>query len=325
MKRREFLMLLGSVAVPLPARAQQPTMPVIGFLSLGWQASDAPRLTGLRLGLNDTGYVEGQNLAVEYRWAENQLDRLPTLAASLVQSRVALIVTPGPPATLAAKAATTTIPILFGVAADPVQSGLVASLNRPGGNLTGFNDLNAELGAKALALLHELVPTARVIGFLQNPENPLIEELVTRDVLAAAPAIGVQIQVLQASSDREIDVAFESLAQARTGALLIANDFFLNSRYEQISALAARYEIPVMHASPEFVAAGGLISYGMSLAESYRPLGVYAGRVLKGEKPANLPVIQATKFELVINRKTAKALGLAIPDKLLALADEVIE
>jgi putative ABC transport system substrate-binding protein len=300
-------------------------MPVIGFLSLGWQASDAPRLTGLRLGLNDTGYVEGQNLAVEYRWAENQLDRLPTLAASLVQSRVALIVTPGPPATLAAKAATTTIPILFGVAADPVQSGLVASLNQPGGNLTGFNDLNAELGAKALALLHELVPTARVIGFLQNPGNPLIEEVVTRDVLAAAPAIGVQIQVLQASSDREIDAAFESLAQARIGALLIANDFFFNSRIEQISALAARYEIPVMHSSPEFVAAGGLISYGMSLAESYRPLGVYAGRVLKGEKPANLPVIQATKLELVINRKTAKALGLAIPDKLLALADEVIE
>jgi putative ABC transport system substrate-binding protein len=325
MKRREFIMLLGSVAVPLPARAQQPTMPVIGFLSLGWQASDAPRLTGLRLGLNDTGYVEGQNLAVEYRWAENQLDRLPTLAASLVQSRVALIVTPGPPATLAAKAATPTIPILFGISADPVQTGLVASLNRPGGNLTGFNDLNAELGAKALALLHELVPTARVIGFLQNPGNPLIEELVTRDVLAAAPAIGVQIQVLQASSDREIDAAFESLAQARTGALLIANDFFFNSRIEQISALAARYEIPVMHSSPEFVAAGGLISYGMSLVEAYRPLGVYAGRVLKGEKPANLPVIQATKFELVINRKTAKALGLAIPDKLLALADEVIE
>jgi putative ABC transport system substrate-binding protein len=325
MKRREFIMLLGSVAVPLPARAQQPTMPVIGFLSLGWQASDAPRLTGLRLGLNDTGYVEGQNLAVEYRWAENQLDRLPTLAASLVQSRVALIVTPGPPATLAAKAATPTIPILFGISADPVQTGLVASLNRPGGNLTGFNDLNAELGAKALALLHELVPTARVIGFLQNPGNPLIEELVTRDVLAAAPAIGVQIQVLQASSDREIDAAFESLAQARTGALLIANDFFFNSRIEQISALAARYDIPVMHSSPEFVGAGGLISYGMSLVEAYRPLGVYAGRVLKGEKPANLPVIQATKFELVINRKTAKALGLAIPDKLLALADEVIE
>jgi putative ABC transport system substrate-binding protein len=327
MERRKFVTLLGGAAAiwPLAGRAQQPTMPVIGFLSLGWKESDAPRLTGLRRGLNDTEYVEGQNLAVGYRWAENQLDRLPTLAASLVQSRVALIVTPGPPATLAAKAATPTIPILFVVAADPVQSGLVESLNRPGGNLTGFNQLNAELGAKALALLHELVPSVRVIGFLENPGNPVVGGRITRDVLAAAPAIGVQIQVLQASTDREIDAAFESLVQARTGALLVANDLLFNSRTEQISALAARYEIPVMHSSPEFVAAGGLISYGISLVESYRSVGVYAGRVLKGEKPANLPVIQATKLELVINRKTAKALGLAIPDKLLALADEVIE
>jgi putative ABC transport system substrate-binding protein len=206
-----------------------------------------------------------------------------------------------------------------------VQIGLVASLNRPGGNLTGFNQQNAELGAKALALLHELVPSARVIGFLNNPRSPVTEELVTRDVLTAAPAIGVQIEVLKASTDREIAAAFESLAQARIGALLIANDFLFNSRMEQISTLAARHAIPVMHSSPEFVAAGGLISYGVSLVESYRPVGVYAGRVLKGEKPANLPVIQPTKFELVINRKTAKALGLAIPDKLLALADDVID
>jgi putative ABC transport system substrate-binding protein len=327
MRRRQFFALLGGAAATwsLAARAQQPATPVIGFLSLGWQESDALRLTGLRRGLNDTGYVEGQNLAVEYRWAGNQLNRLPTLAASLVQSRVALIVAPGLSATLAAKAATTTIPILFGVGADPVQSGLVASLNRPGGNLTGFNQLNAELGAKALALLHELVPSARVVGFLENPRNPLIAELVTRDVLAAAPVIGVQIQVLKAGTDREIDAAFESLAQARTGALLISNDFFFNSRIEQISALAARHAIPVMHTSPEFVAAGGLISYGISLVETYRPVGVYAGRILKGEKPANLPVIQPTNFELVINRKAAKALGLDIPDKLLALADEVID
>jgi putative ABC transport system substrate-binding protein len=206
-----------------------------------------------------------------------------------------------------------------------VQAGLVASLNRPGGNLTGFNQLNAELGAKGLALLHELVPSARVVGFLQNPRNPLIAELVTRDVLAAAPALGVQIQVLQAGSDREIDAAFDNLAQARTAALLVSNDFFFNSRFEQISALAARHAIPVMHTSPEFVAAGGLASYGISLAMSYRPIGVYAGRILKGEKPADLPVIQPTNFELVINRKAAKALGLDIPDKLLALADEVIE
>ena len=327
MRRREFITLVGGAATgwPLAARAQQSAMPVIGFLSPGWKEFDAPRLTGLHLGLNDTSYVEGRNLVVEYRWAQNQLDRLPTLAASLVQSRVALIVTPGVPAALAAKAAAPTIPILFNVAADPVQIGLVASLNRPGGNLTGFNQQNAELGAKALALLHELVPSARVIGFLNNPRSPVTEELITRDVLTAAPAIGVQIEVLKASTDREIAAAFDSLAQARIGALLIANDFLFNSRMEQISTLAARHAIPVMHSSPEFVAAGGLISYGVSLVESYRPVGVYAGRVLKGEKPANLPVIQPTKFELVINRKTAKALGLAIPDKLLALADDVID
>jgi len=327
MQRRDFIKVAAGSAVtwPFAARAQQAAMPVIGFLSLGWQASDAARLTGLRRGLSDAGYVEGHNLAVEYRWAENQPNRLPILAASLVQSRVALIVTPGLPTTLAAKAATNTIPILFGVGADPVQIGLVASLNRPGGNLTGFNQLNGELGAKALALLHELVPSARLVGLLENPRNPHIGEQVTRDVLAAASAIGVQIQVLQAGTDREIDAAFERLAQAGIGALLVAEDFFFNSRMEQISALGARHAIPVMHPSPEFVAAGGLISYGFSLIETYRPVGVYAGRVLNGEKPANLPVIQPTKFELVINRKTAKALGLAIPDKLLALADDVID
>jgi putative ABC transport system substrate-binding protein len=294
-------------------------------LSLGWRETDAPRLIGLRRGLNDTGYIEGRNLAVEYRWAENQLNRLPMLAASLVQSRVTLIVAPGLPATLAAKVATNIIPILFGVGADPVQIGLVESLSRPGGNLTGFNQLNGELGAKALALLHELVPSARAVGLLENPRNPQIEEVVTRDVLAAAPTIGVQIQALKAGTEREIDAAFESLAQTRTGALLIPNDFFFNSRVEQISVLAARYAIPVMHSSPEFVAAGGLISYGISLVETYRPVGVYAGRILKGEKAANLPVIQSTNFALVINRKAAGALGLDIPAKLLALADEVID
>jgi putative ABC transport system substrate-binding protein len=243
----------------------------------------------------------------------------------LIQTRVALIVTPGLPATLAAKAATSTIPILFAVGADPVQLGLVASLNRPAGNLTGFNQFTGELAAKALALLHELVPSARVVGFLENPRNPLVEELATRDVLAAAPAIGVQIQLLKAGTDREIDGAFESLAQARTGVLLVANDFFFNSRIEQISALATRYAIPVMHPSREFVVAGGLISYGISLIETYRQVGVYAGRVLKGEKPATLPVVQPTKFDFVINLKTAKALGLDVPDRVLALTDEVIE
>jgi putative ABC transport system substrate-binding protein len=326
-RRREFLGVLGGAAAawPLAARAQQTAMPVIGYLSIGSPESDASRLTGLRHGLNDAGYVEGRNLAVEYRWAGNQYDRLPTLAADLVQIRVAVIVTPGLPSTLAAKAATTTIPILFGVGVDPVHIGLVASLNRPGGNLTGFNQFNGELGAKGLALLHELVPSSPAIGFLVNPNNQIIEELTTRDVLAAAPAIGLQIQVLKASNDREIDAAFESLVQARTRALLVSNDVFLNSRIEQIIALAARHAIPVMYPSREFAEAGGLISYGTSLTDEDRQVGVYTGRILKGAKPADMPVVQATKFELVINLKTAKRLGLEIPAKLLALADEAIE
>ena len=324
--RRQFITLLGSAAVarPLAARAQQP-MPVLGYLNSGSPESDTSRLTGLRQGLNETGYVEGRNLLVEYRWAGNQFNRLPALAVDLVQIRVAVIVSPGLPATLAAKTATTTIPIVFGVGVDPVQVGLVASLNRPGGNLTGFNQVNGELGAKALALLHDLVPKTPTIGFLENPNNPIIHELTTRDVLVAAAAIGLQIQPLKAGTDREIDAAFENLVQARTGALLVSNDVFFNSRIEQITALAARYAIPVMYSSAEFVGVGGLISYGASLRGALRQIGLYAGRILKGEKPTDLPVIQATKFELIINLKTAKALGLQIPDKLLALADEVIE
>ena len=325
MKRRAFIALIGGAAAwPLATRAQQP-MPVLGYLNSGSPESDTSRLTGLRQGLNETGYVEGRNLMVEYRWAGNQFDRLPALAIDLVQIRVAVIVSPGLPAALAAKAATTTIPIVFGVGVDPVQVGLVKSLNRPEGNLTGFNQVNGELGAKALALLHELVPRTPTIGFLENPNNPIVHELTTRDVLAAAAAIGLQIQPLKAGTDREIDAAFENLVQARTGALLVSNDVFFNSRIEQITALAARYAIPVMYSSAEFVGFGGLISYGASLTGALRQLGLYAGRILKGEKPTDLPVIQATKFELIINLKTAKALGLQIPDKLLALADEVIE
>jgi putative ABC transport system substrate-binding protein len=274
--------------------------------------------------LNESGYVEGRNVVIEYRWAGNQADRLPALAADLVQLRVAVIVASGPPSTFAAKAATTSIPIVFGVGADPVQLGLVASLNRPGGNLTGFNVLGGELGAKELALLHELVPSAAMIGFLENPNDP-ISELMTRDVVAAAPVIGIKVQILKASTDREIDAAFVSLVQARTGALLVAGNNFFNSRIEQIVALAARHAIPTMYTLREFAAAGGLISYGTSLIEAYRQVGLYTGRILKGEKPADLPVQQTTKFELIINLKTAKALGLQIPDKLLALADEVIE
>jgi ABC-type uncharacterized transport system substrate-binding protein len=325
-KRRQFLTLLGGAAAwPLAARAQQPAVPVIGYLNSASPEVDAARLTGLRRGLNQSGYVEGRNLVIEYRWAGNQADRLPALAADLVQLRVAVIVTPGLVATLAAKAATTSIPIVFLVGNDPVQLGLVASLNRPGGNLTGYNVLLGELGSKGLALLHELVPGIATIGFLGNPNNPAVFELMTRDVLAAAPVIGVKVRTLKAATDREIDVAFVSVAQERTGALLVGNDLFFNSRIEQLVALAARHAIPTMYPVREFVVAGGLISYGGSLTENYRQVGLHTGRILKGEKPADLPVQQETKLELTINRKTANALGLQIPDKLLALADEVIE
>jgi len=323
-RRREFITLLGGAAAawPLAARAEQAALPVIGYLNFGSPESDTARVTGLRRGLNQTGYVEGRNLVIEYRWAGNQADRLPDLAADLVQLRVAVIVSPGSLPALAAKAATTSIPIVFGVGNDPVQLGLVASLNRPGGNLTGINAFAVELGAKGLALLHELMPSTATIGFLENPNNPIFE---TRDVLAAATVIGLKIQILKAGTDREIDAAFVSLVQARTGALLVGGDFFFNNRIEQIVALAARHAIPTMYHYREFVVAGGLISYGSSLMDAYRQVGRYTGRILKGEKPADLPVIQATKLELIINLKAAKALGLQIPDRLLALADEVIE
>jgi putative tryptophan/tyrosine transport system substrate-binding protein len=323
--RRALISLIGGAAAwPLAARAQQPAMPVIGYLNNASPESDVPRLTGLRRGLNQTGYIEGRNLVIEYRWAGNQADRLPALATDLVQLRVAVIVTPGLVATLAAKAATTSVPIVFGLSNDPVQLGLVASLNRPGGNLTGFNNVSGELGAKGLALLHELVPGTATIGFLGNPNNP-ISELMRKDVLAAASVVGLKVQILNASTDREIDAAFASLVQARTGALLVRNDAFFNNRIERLIELAARHAIPTMYPYREFVAAGGLISYGGNLTNTYRQVGLYTGRILKGEKPADLPVIQATKIELIINLKTAKALGLQIPDRLLALADEVIE
>ena len=324
--RRKFLATLGGAAVawPIAARAQQPAIPVIGYLNNGSPESDTFRLTGLRRGLNETGYVEGRNLVIEYRWAGNQADRLSALAADLARLRVTVIVAAGVLPALAAKGETTSIPIVFSVGADPVQFGLVASLNRPGGNLTGFNNAAQELGAKGLALLHELVPSTATMGFLENPNNPVFE-VTTRDVLAAAPAIGLKVQILKASTDREIDAAFVSLVQARTGALLIGNDLLFNNRFEQVIALAARYAIPTMSSWREFVVAGGLISYGPSLIEQYRQVGLYTGRILKGEKPTDLPVQQETKIELIINLKTAKTLGLEVPNKLLATADEVIE
>ena len=326
MNRRQIITLLGGAAAwPIAARGQQAAMPVIGYLSAESPQSDASfRLAGLREGMKQTGYVEGQNLSIEYRWAKGRVEQLPALAAELVQDRVAVIIGPGLLPTLAAKAATTTIPILFNVGADPVPIGLVASLNRPGGNLTGFNVYSGELGAKGLALLHELTPSTAMIGFLANPSNQ-VTELTTKDVIAASRAIGVEIQLLKASSDGEIDAAFTTLAQARTGALLVANDLFLNSRYDQLITLAAHHAIPTMYPFREFTVAGGLMSYGTNLTEGYRQLGIYVGRILKGEKPAELPVVQSTKIELIINLRTAKALGLDVPAKLLALADEVIE
>jgi putative tryptophan/tyrosine transport system substrate-binding protein len=327
MRRREFITLIGGTAAvwSLAAGAQQQTMPVIGYLNLGSPESDASRLTGLRRGLNQSGYVEGRNLVIEYRWAGNQANRLPDFAADLVQLRVAVIVSPGSLSALAAKGATTSIPIVFVVGNDPVQLGLVASLNRPGGNLTGINAFASELGAKGLALLHELMPSTATIGFLENPNNPIFAAYYEKDVLTAATVIGIKIQILSAGTDREIDAAFVSLIQARTGALLVGGDVFFNNRIDQIVALAARHAIPTMYHFREFVVAGGLISYGSSLMDAYQQVGLYTGRILKGEKPADLPVIQATKLELIINLKTATALGLPIPDKLLSLADDVIE
>src|SRR5215831_2284990 len=263
-------------------------------------------------------------LMIEYRWAGNQADRLPELAADLVQLRVAVIVATGTPPALAAKAASTSIPIVFGIGADPVPLGLVASLNRPGGNLTGFNTLSGEVGAKGLALLHELLPGTATIGFLGNPSNPTFE-LITRDLLAAAAIIGLKVEVLKAGTDSEIDAAFASAVQARTGALLVEADPLFITRIERLVALAARHGIPTVYSFREFVVAGGLISYGTSLIEDWRQIGLYTGRILKGEKPANLPVIQATKIQLIINLKTAKTLGLEVPATLLALADEAIE
>jgi putative ABC transport system substrate-binding protein len=299
-------------------------MPVIGFLNA--QSPDAFRLRGFRQGLKDTGFLEGENVAIEYRWAENQLDRLPALAADLVGRKVAVIVTSGGPAvTLAAKAATTTIPVVFVAAEDPVRLGLVASLARPGGNLTGINFFNVELAAKQLELLRELVPAAARIGVLVNPANAMSTESTLRGVEPAARAMRLQIQVLNASTSREIDAAFATFVRERVDALFIPGDPFFNSRRVQLVNLASRHVIPAAFSLRDYVEIGGLMSYGANIADAFRQLGVYAGRILTGVKPADLPVVQSSKFELVINHQTARMLGLTVPASLLATADEVIE
>jgi ABC-type uncharacterized transport system substrate-binding protein len=325
--RRELLVALGGTvaAWPLAARAEQ-SPPVIGFLSAEWPDLFADRLRVFHGGLSETGYVEGRNLAVEYRWAEGRNDRLPALAAELVRRQVTAIVTAGStPAALAARAATTTIPIVFYLGADPVEVGLVTSLNRPGGNLTGVVTLNVEVAAKRMELLHELVPTATIFAALVNPTAPVLAETATRDLQAAARTLGLQLHVLQASSEREIDTAFATLDQLRAGGLVIGTDALFNSRSEQLAALTVRHALPAIYQFREFVSAGGLMSYGTTVVDTYRPLGIYTGRILKGEKPAELAVQQATRLELIINMKTAKALGITVPLPLVGRADEVIE
>jgi len=323
--RRELIAALGGAAAcPLTARAQQSAMPVVGYLDASSPVASASRAVIFRRGLAQAGYVEGRNVAIEYRWAEGQYDRLPEMAAELVHRQVAVIVASPIPAAVAAKAATATIPIVFFVAGDPVKLGLVTGLARPGGNATGFNNFVAELGAKHLGLLRELLPTATRIGLMVNPANPNVEG-VTKDVTAAALAAGVQIDVVRASSSSEIEAAFATLVRNRADALVVGADSFLFSRRLQLATWATRHAIPAVSNGREFAEAGGLMSYGTSLTEVYLQLGVYAGRILKGAKPAELPVVQSTKFEFVINLPTARALGLEIPATLLARADEVIE
>jgi len=324
--RRELLAALGGAAAwPLAARAQQPAMPVVGFLDSRLPDAITERLRGFRQGLKDTGYVEGENVAIVYRLANNQDDRLPELAADLARRRVAVIATAGPPSTFAAKAATTTIPIVFIVGDDPVRLGLVTSLSRPGGNMTGINVFNSEVTGKRLELLRELVPHLARIAVLVNPADATLTETQLKGVNVAARTMGLQIQVLNADTSAEIDSAFETMARERPDAVLVGTTSFLNGRRVQLAHLATLHRLPAIYALRECAEVGGLMSYGSDIVNGFRQVGLYTGRILKGAKPEDLPVVQANKFELVINAQAARMLGLAVPDRLLAVADEVIE
>ena len=325
-RRREFIATLGGAAVSrsLAARAQQAPLPVIGFLNGASPEGYALYATAFRQGLQQAGYIEGQNVAIKYRWAEGHYERLPALLADLIRLQPTVIAATSTPAAVAAKAASTTIPIVFTTSSDPVQLGLVPALSRPGGNITGISQLNVEVAPKRLELAHELAPAASTIALLLNPTDPNTKTL-SNELAAAAGTLGLKLHVLRASSEREIDAAFASLAQLPAGALVIGTDAYFNSRTEQLGALALRYAIPTIYQYRQFCAADGLISYGGNLTESYRLAGIYAGRIVKGEKPADLPVQQVTKVELIVNLKTAKALGIEMPPALLIRADEVIE
>ena len=327
MRRREFITLVGGAAAwPLAARAQQPTIPVLGFLNVASPQTYARQLSAFRKGLEEAGFVDGRNVTIEFHWADDHNDRLPAMVADLVQRHVTAIAATSTPAALAAKAATSTIPVVFETAGDPIQLGLIASLNKPGGNVTGAASLGVEvIAAKGLELLHELIPAARVVGLLVNTINSVIAETQERKALSAASSLGLDVHILSAGSERDFDTVFAKLGQLRVTALMISADPLFTSHSAQLAALAVRHAIPTIYARREFAAAGGLLSYGSDIADSYHLAGVYTGRVLNGEKPADLPVQQATKVELIINLKAAKALGVNVPLTILGRADEVIE
>ena len=327
MKRREFIGLISGVAAtwPLVVRAQQPAVPVIGYLSSASSQGHASYLAGFHEGLREGGFIEGQNVTIEYRWANGQYQRLPDLAADLVRRHVALIAAGSTPAALAAKAATTTIPIVFEMAGDPVRIGLVAGLDRPGGNVTGVANMNIQMTPKRLQLLHEAVPSAKVMALLVNPANSTVAETQSREAFSVAPTLGVDLHVLHASTERDLDAVFANLIQSRAGGLVIAAEPLFSSLNKQFAELTVRHAVPAITGGRDFAAAGGLLSYGADTRQAYRLAGIYTGQVLKGEKPANLPIQQSTKVELVINLKTAKVLGIDIPNTLIGRADEVIE